>query len=219
MELALEIYLDFHWVYPSMVTNADQRKWRQIRISADQWKWRQIRISSVSCRGAIGQPAPGMPRNPLEALFPRPRLRLFRIRPPQRIPDGHRTRPWIDIPNLPVWLFSQAADVRLSLQCPQRFDNRARCFLCDILLFNFDKKQAGDVEGAGSRCKHRRYVSGNTILFFFLHGKCFSSISLVPIKKIFYSAWPVESLESHLTNFFFVVSCGSCRAQWHFQSG
>ena len=166
--------------------------WRTLTNRSDvntyfRWprKWRRIRISPVSCRGAIGQPAPGMPRNPLEALFPRPRLRLFRIRPPQRIPDGHRTRPWIDPPNLPVWLFSQAADVRLSLQCPQRFDNRARCFLCDILLFNFDKKQAGDVEGTGSRCKRRRYVSGNTIFFsLFLHGKCFSSaISVVPIKN------------------------------------
>ena len=29
-----EIYLDFHRVYTSMVMNADQRKWRQIRISA-----------------------------------------------------------------------------------------------------------------------------------------------------------------------------------------
>ena len=43
-----------------MVTNADQRmwrqiristdqrKWRQIRITVDQWKWRQIRISAAS---------------------------------------------------------------------------------------------------------------------------------------------------------------------------
>ena len=29
-----EIYLDFHWVCTSMATNADQWKWRQIRISA-----------------------------------------------------------------------------------------------------------------------------------------------------------------------------------------
>ena len=49
-ELALEtkFYLDFHEVYMAMATNADQRKWRQIRISADQRKWRQIRISVVS---------------------------------------------------------------------------------------------------------------------------------------------------------------------------
>ena len=36
MELALEVKfnLDFHWVYTSMVANADRWKWRQIRISA-----------------------------------------------------------------------------------------------------------------------------------------------------------------------------------------
>ena len=34
--------------YTPMATNADQWKWRQIRISADQWKWRQMRISAVS---------------------------------------------------------------------------------------------------------------------------------------------------------------------------
>ena len=31
-----------------MATNADRRKWRQIRISADRRKWRQIRISAPS---------------------------------------------------------------------------------------------------------------------------------------------------------------------------
>ena len=29
-----EIHLDFHWVYTSIVTNADEWKWRQIGISA-----------------------------------------------------------------------------------------------------------------------------------------------------------------------------------------
>ena len=36
-----------------MATNADQRKWRQIRVSADQRKWRQIPISAVSKRAVV----------------------------------------------------------------------------------------------------------------------------------------------------------------------
>ena len=46
LALEMQFYLDFHQVYTTMTANADQRKWRQIRIFADKRKWRKIRIST-----------------------------------------------------------------------------------------------------------------------------------------------------------------------------
>ena len=48
--LALEVkfYLDVHWISMATVTNADQLNDVKYAFSADQRKWRQIRISAVS---------------------------------------------------------------------------------------------------------------------------------------------------------------------------